>query len=572
MKKYLALVKLLFVQQYKARAVYGTKKKRAGAIALYIVLAVCFAPVVISVAVAMYYMGKISNGNVYIGTFFTLMCQGLVLMFGVHAIMSNVFIVRDADKLLYLPVRAHVIFLAKLTVAYLNELITTAVTLLVVLLPFALGAHAGVGFYLMLPIALLLIPMLPMLLGTLVAMPLSALVNAFGKNSSVKTVLRILIYAGIMALYMYLMYGFGFLTGSDGSIMDDPEGFITSVLGDFADRLENVMPYFHPDYMLIVGMLATDIGTWAKGFALSLGENLALFALVLAASLPFYRSMLTLSVEDGASRRKKTGKEQYKLHNYGAVKEFMLNDFRRTIRDAQTGFQSFAGIIMMPLIVVLMYFMLGLTSEGDSSFLDLMRVSDLYQVIAPLVILVYMSFIGVGTNVLGLYPVSRENRAVYILKSLPVPFDKILLSKVLLATAVMSASNLVTCVLIVALFGVKWYYGLAMLAVMLLVGFGAMCVTTVLDLKEPRIGWENFNSGLKNAKNSWIAMLISLLSGVALALVSVPFILLYALFDGGWYFVLLMWLFDLALGVAFAAVAYKVMTSKSAKYFERIEV
>lgn len=571
MKKYLALVKLLFVQQYKARAVYGTKKKRAGAIALYIVLAVCFAPVVISVAVAMYYMGKISNGNVYIGTFFTLMCQGLVLMFGVHAIMSNVFIVRDADKLLYLPVRAHVIFLAKLTVAYLNELITTAVTLLVVLLPFALGAHAGAGFYLMLPIALLLIPMLPMLLGTLVAMPLSALVNAFGKNSSVKTVLRILIYAGIMALYMYLMYGFGFLTGSDGSIMDDPEGFITSVLGDFADRLENVMPYFHPDYMLIVGMLATDIGTWAKGFALSLGENLALFALVLAASLPFYRSMLTLSVEDGASRRKKTGKEQYKLHNYGAVKEFMLNDFRRTIRDAQTGFQSFAGIIMMPLIVVLMYFMLGLTSEGDSSFLDLMRVSDLYQVIAPLVILVYMSFIGVGTNVLGLYPVSRENRAVYILKSLPVPFDKILLSKVLLATAVMSASNLVTCVLIVALFGVKWYYGIAMLAVMLLVGFGAMCVTTVLDLKEPRIGWENFNSGLKNAKNSWIAMLISLLSGVALALASVPFILLYALFDG-WYFVLLMWLFDLALGVAFAAVAYKVMTSKSAKYFERIEV
>ena len=144
MKKYLSLVKLLFVQQFKSReAVKSTsnKRKRSGTVTLFVVLALCFTPLLVSIAVAMYYMGMVSGGNVYVGTFLTLSCQGLVLMFGLHTIISNVFTVRDADKLLYLPVRAHVIFMAKLTVAYLNEVITSAVTVLFVLLPFGDGVR-----------------------------------------------------------------------------------------------------------------------------------------------------------------------------------------------------------------------------------------------------------------------------------------------------------------------------------------------------------------------------------------------------------------------------------------------
>ena len=574
MKKYLALVKLLFVQQYKSRIAFnrqGAGKKRFGTVMLYAVLAVCFLPVIISIAVAMYHMGKLSGGNRYIGTFLTLMCQGLVLMFGVHAIMSNVFVVKDAEKLLYLPLRAYTIFFAKLTVAYLNEFITTTLAILTVLLPFGIGAQAGASFYLMLPVALVLIPLLPMLIGSLIAMPLSALVTAFGKNSAIKTLLRILIYVAIMALYMYLMYGFGFLTGSEnGNILDNPEVYIKDILEELTVKLEKIMPYFHQDYMLVTAMLCSGIGDWALGFFAAVTENLALLGLVFVVSLPFYRRMLAMSVEEG-SRRRRGGKERFRIRNRGVVYEFMRTDFNKTVRDAQMGFQSFAGIIMMPIIVVIMYFMLGVADEGEASLLQVVRISELYQAIAPLIILVYMSFIGVGTNVLGLYPISRENKSVYILKSLPVSFNKVLLSKVLLATAVMSASDLVTCLLIVVLFGVRWYFGIAMFAVMLLVGFGAMCVTTLLDLKSPRFGWDNFNHGLKNARNSWIAMLISFLSGAALIFISVPCIVLYAIF-GGWYILLVMWLLDLAFGCAFSAVAYRVMVVKAAVYFDRIEI
>ena len=573
MKKYLALVKLLFVQQYKARSTTarnGRRGKKSG-FAVYIVLALCLLPILSSTAVGMYYFGQVSNGNVYVGTFLTLMCQGLVLMFGVHALISNVFVVKDADKLLYLPVRSYTIFLAKLTVAYINEIITTAVAILVLLLPFGIGASVGFQYYLMLPFALLLIPMLPLPVGALIAMPFSAIIARLSKNTAVRTALRILIYVLIMALYMYGMYSFGFLTGSEnGNIFDNPEAFAKDIVGDFVERLAPVMPYFHPDYMLLKSMVATGFTDWIVGFAVALAENLALLALVFLVSLPFYRKMLSLSTEEGGATRRR-GKEQYKLTSKGVTREFMLTDLKRTLRDSQLGFQSFVGIIMMPLIVVILYFSMGLSDDGDASFLNLMAVSPLYQVIAPLLILAYMTFIGLGTNVLGLYPISRENKSAYMLKSLPVPFSKILLAKVLLATAVMVISDFITCVLIVALLGVKWYYGIAILITMALLGFGSMCITTMFDLKNPHLGWTNFSHSLKNTKNSWIALLIGLLSVVAIAAVSALFVVWYAI-TSVWYAVLIMWIMVFGVSVAFAVVAYKIMAGKATKYFTAIEI
>ncbi len=111
------------------------------------------------------------------------MSQGAVLLFGIPTLISNVFTVKDADKLLFLPIRSSTVFTAKLTVAYLNEVITTAVMLVFMLLPFGIGYSAPVGYYLLLLLGLFLIPLLPMLIGSIIAIPLSALITKVGKTA-----------------------------------------------------------------------------------------------------------------------------------------------------------------------------------------------------------------------------------------------------------------------------------------------------------------------------------------------------------------------------------------------------
>ena len=609
MSKYLTLVRMLFVQQFKSRVTgEGAKKKRIGTAILLVLIGLCFAPLLFAVVMAMFYMGDVSVNElhldtrdlIHLGTYLLLNCQGFVLVFGLHTIISNVFTVKDADKLLYMPIRSHTIFAAKLTVAYLNEMITTAATVLCVLLPYGYGADMGLTYYLMLIPVLVLMPMLPMLIGCILAMPLSALMASISKNSTLKTIFRVFIYLLIMGGYMYIMYRFGFLVGTEnGNILQDPQRYIEITINGFKNNASQMMPYFHPDYMLVSSMMSQNIKDWIVGFAIALGEHVALVVLVNLVSLPFYRKLLSLSLEDGGGAPKKIKeqlvntetdlrsdtsdktKKQIKTSNKtnkqskpkkrSIVGQLMLSDLKRTARDGQMGFQSFTGVIMMPIVVVLLYLFMGLADEGDTSFLQLMSTSPYYQVVGPLVILAYMTFVGLSTNVLGLYPISRENRSVYILKSLPVKFSKILFSKVLLATAVMVVSDFVTCVLIVALLKVKWYYGIAMLVAMALIGFGSMCITTLLDLKYPRFGWANYTQSLKNTKNGWIAMLIGLVAIVELTLVAIMFVVWYSVTDA-WYVMFTMWMVIFAMMAIFAAVAYKVMANRAAKCFEQIEI
>lgn len=566
MKKYFALVKLLFGLQYRIKPT-DSKKKRGGTIAAFIVIGLCFLPMLAGIAVATFYMGQVTRGDVNVASILIFVCQGLVLLFGVFSMMTTVFASKDADKLLFLPVGSTTIFAAKLTVQYVNEVITTAVAVLVTLLPFGIGAGASALYYFMLIPALVLIPLLPMLVGCIVTIPLSALINKIGKNGVLKTVLQVLVFVVIFVGYIVLYYELGL----SAAYTDETDGaqMAENLLKNLQATAQN-MKYLHSDFTLASAMLAKDAGTFFLSLLISVAENALLFAIVIAMSLPFYHWILTTSTEGVGigSRKKKAKAQDLQVKNQGVIRQLITTDIKRISRDGQMGFQCFGALIMLPIMVAAFYLIFTLDTE-EGGILDL-QIYPLYQHIASLIFVAYMSMLGMVTNMLGIYPVSRENKSLYLIKSLPVPFNKYLLAKVVLATAVMLIADFITCLLVVILFGIKWYYGIAMLIVMMLLGFGAMCITTLIDLKAPKLGWTNFNQTFKNAKNSWLTMLISLGVTVVLAAASSGFIV-WAASDTGWYVPLTMWIVIIGLSAGFAAVCYKIMTSNAEEYFNRIE-
>ena len=570
MKKFISLTKLLFVQQYRVKPTEG-KKRRGGTIAAYIILAVCFAPMLVMIAIAMFGLGKLSQGleegGAGVCAMLIFMSQGAVLLFGIPTLISNVFTVKDADKLLFLPIRSSTVFTAKLTVAYLNEVITTAVMLVFMLLPFGIGYSAPVGYYLLLLLGLFLIPLLPMLIGSIIAIPLSALITKVGKNGVVKTILQTVMFFLIMAVYLFVMYELGFM---DGSVEEDSTD-IAQILLDKLQSVSVMVKYVHSNYTFANAMLATTFTVFIVNLLIAIAENVLLLGLVIAMALPFCHWMLTKSVEGGGSRRRKTAKSNLQVKNQGVVKELIFTDLKRITRESQIGFQSILSLIMLPVMVVIFYLAFGMSVGEEGKLIDVLKQFELYQIIAPLIFVTYMSMLGITSNIFGLYPISRENKSIYLVKSLPVSFNKYLLSKVILATAVMLISDFLTCLLIVILFGVKWYYGLAMLCVMAMLSFGGMCITTLVDLKSPKLGWTNFNQSLKNAKNSWIGLLIGLVTSLIVGIVGGLFVILWYFTKSGWYVLLIMWLAIIGVCVAFAFVCYKIMTKNAQKYFEAIE-
>lgn len=571
MKKYLSLVKLLFIQQYRVKPQQG-KRKKGGTIAAYIILGVCFLPLLVGLFSSMYFLGSFSKGaeNVEnIATMLIFLCQGVVLMFGIQTLITNVFSTKDADKLLFLPMRSATVFSAKLTVVYLNEVITTAVMIIATLLPFGIGLSAGPAYFILLILALVLIPMLPMFVGSIVAIPLSALISKVGKNGAVKTFLQILLFAIIMVIYLFAMYELGFIGASDDATDIDNAQMLLEKLSSMGRYAK----YIHSDFTLASAMLGVTFGTVAVNLLITLAENALLFGLVLLMALPFYHKMLTLSVEGGSSgrKRKKSGTADLQVKKRGVLKELIITDIKRVVRESQMGFQCILSLIILPLMLGLFAFAFSMSKVDGGNILDLFRTEPLYQVIAPVAFLAYMSLLGMTSNVLGIFPISRENKSIYIIKSLPLDFNKYLLAKVILSTSAMVLSDTVTCILAVVLLGIEWYYGILMLVTMALLCFGAMCITTLIDLKNPKLGWTNFNQSLKNASNSWLAMLVGAICMGAIAVIAAACIVGYVFTSGGWYMLMIMWILIIGLSVGFAAVCYKVMTGRARKHFENIE-
>ena len=61
MTKFLSLLKLQFTQQFRALPVKG--KKKGGVIAAFVVLGLCFLPIIISIVASMYFLGTIAGNN-----------------------------------------------------------------------------------------------------------------------------------------------------------------------------------------------------------------------------------------------------------------------------------------------------------------------------------------------------------------------------------------------------------------------------------------------------------------------------------------------------------------------------
>lgn len=563
MKKFLTLVKLLFSQQFKAKASVD-KKKRGGTIVAFVILGICFAPMLVGVAFVMFALGQLAGTNQGIVAMLILFCQALVLLLGLPSLISGVFMPKDADKLLYLPIKPSTIFSAKLTVAYLNEVITTAVTILFLLLPYGLGANVGVSYYLMLVPALLLIPLLPILIGSIIAMPFAILLSKVGKNGLGKTLVTVLFFVLFMALYMFLMIS---LTNLEASM---PNGELTTeqllvLIQDVIDQLSAKMVYVHTNYVLAGSIVATTFASWIVNFLLTLGEFAVLGALTILIAKPFYRYMLANQIEGGGGSGKKA-KLTYDTKPTSVLKQLITTDLKRTLRDSQLGFQSFAGIILMPLIVIVF----GTSMNTDMGDGVTIFTDPIYQLVAPVLLVAYFTLLGCCTNVLGLYPITRENKSFYVLKTLPISFNTILLAKVILSTLLMVVVSLITTVVAVFAMHIAWYYAIGMMIVLTLVGFGSQCITTRVDLKDPKFGWSSFQQSLKNSKNSWIAILIGFVSMLVIGIIATVFIALYVATQLQ-ILPALMWIALTLASALFAFVAYKIMASNSQKLFDNIE-
>lgn len=559
------VVGVLLKDQFRAKPTANEtkqkRKRRAVSTGLvYILIVVGFSPLLALIGYTIYSLGALRLG-MYAETvaFLILVCQGVVLLFSFQSILRNVFMCADGHRLLCLPLTSATIFAAKLFVAYLFETITSVVMAVALLVPFGIGAGFSLSYFLMLLPVTVLLPVLPMFIGILLCIPLSMLLNRLKNHNVLRLVFQVLFFLAAMALYMVFlnsMYKF------DGSGNGDVNALVV-LLRSLLENISGVVKYVYPVYWMGVTMTSAVWSDVLLGFLGALACAAVMFLLAVLCALPMYKRNLVGQNEGSSGARKKS--VQFKQR--GIVAELAVTDAKRMFRDKQFGLPALLGIVMLPIISVFMFVGFNAGSEGGGA----LNAFPIYQLIAPLALFAYMLLIGMSANPIVMYPISRENRAFYLLKTYPIGLSYIFKAKLLLSSLSILAGYLLTGILSGILFDIDWIYVVFMTVSMSLYAFAQMCIVTIFDLKNPKLNWTNFNQSLKNSRTVWQSMLVSLVVILVIAGIGVAFGFWY-LYSGMDYIITVMWIAVIVLGVAFSAMSYKLLISMGKKLFARIEI
>lgn len=555
MRDFSIILKTLLRQKFRFQKHTANGKKNRVLLA-FIVVGVACLPMIALVAFSVYNTGLIMKAADVVTEGYTYLItalQAVVLFTGIISMLNSIYFSKDTEFLLPLPVKTSSIYTAKLVYVYIDELITGVLTSLLLLIPYAIAVNAPFFVYIQLLLVIIIAPMLPLLLGAIIAIPLMWIIGYFKNKGIITSVVYVLLMGILFGLYYYFIYKY------TGSVAEEslPGQMLANLIVSISDGARAILP----NYLLAKTLNPASFGEYILNFLYAILIYAALMGIAVTISSLVYRSTIMKQLEN--PKKKMVVKSSEK--RVGIVGSLIKSDAKRLFRDPNMGTFTLFQLVIVPIIVVFMLYQFsGDNLSGvDTAFLK------------PVIIIgavAFTLFMGMSTNTAATSAFTRENRNFYVLKTLPIDFKNILKAKIYLAAIFSEITLIITSIVVAVMTKAEWYYFFAMVGVYTFLNLGTTCVQVLVDLARPRLNWNTFNEGAKNNPSSLMSLLIGFV--MMLVVVAIGGIFLYPLFTTGTLSAWaepVMWGILLAISLVYMIISYEITMKNSQKLFDRIE-
>lgn len=547
MTKFGTLLKVNLRQQFRARK--NTSKKTMPVWGIYIVLGVVLLPLL-----AMLFSTFVSAGEFlsepqyapYLNAAVTFAITAIELVnvfFGLKSMLGTVYMSNDSDMLLALPVKTVTIFLSKLAVCYIVEFFSTLVMLAATLLPLGIGLSAGAGYFAALIFGAFLIPLISLLAVAILSVPLLLVSNLFRNKGAVGTIIYVLLFGALMALYMWFVVSLGWGTG------DFNGADVGAMLDGILESVSSAAAYLYPNVWLSGAFTAATFGGWIGNFALFLLSALVLLGLTVLLSGKIFLWNMRKSQENAGKGGKKT---TYKFAGGNKISSLLAADFKNMLRTSSLGFYCLTQVVVIPVCVVI--YCLALKDVGGEG-----EMQNLLSMVSRVMLVI----MGPMTCVTAASSVSREGENFYLIKTLPVKPSQYALSKLIISLIFNGAAFALSVVFECIFVKIGIVVGLLDFLTVFCASAGVSAALVLIDMKNPRLKWTTVQQGLKNNPSSLWGMLVGFVAGGVLTVV----VVLSAL--DGWTFV--GQLVNLLLSAGMAAGGVAILLNNCEKYFYAVE-
>lgn len=491
----------------------------------------------------------------------------VLLVFGLIPMLNYLYFANDTEFMMSLPVSPAAVYFAKMSVVYITEMALSVIIALPCLITVGATLSLGVGYYFVILLATLLVPAIPLVLVSVLAIPLMYIVSFFRRKGALTSIVLIVLFAAIFAAYMAVISGLE-TTMADGETIE-----FEVLIEKFSAAIKGVCRFLVP--LLAVSRIATGATVTLFGetsVAAAAAINLAVFlgVIVLTAFLAMlvssavYKKGARSMLEGGKSA--KEGATEFKGAS-SAFSALVKKEWRELVRTPAFAFQCLSGILICPLLLVFMSTTMnaGVTAGADG---EIMTAADIrvFNLIMSFVMILLVGVMGMSLNVGAATTISREGKNFYIMKTMPVPVKTQIQAKMVLYLIISSATIVVSQIIASVLFfnAVNMICGMIFL---LIYNYGYNCFCIYMDINKPKLNWVTHNEAVKNNKNATLAMLINMAVFIVMAIVP---ILAFVLIPVQAAAMAVLWTVLILIAIAVAVIFHTLLFNNAERLLNRI--
>ncbi len=457
--------------------------------------------------------------------------QIVLLLYAASYIVKNIYFLLDKNQLAYLPISRWQIYVSKLIVCLCKTYSLAIILMLPVIVWFGIIFKLAVSFYFIGIVVVMLLPLLPMAVAMLVAIP-AMYVSQYAK---IFPIINLLISVSITIIGFYLYSKVVFNIADIVLLKNNKTNIIIQIANAFSSA-------FMPSSWASKFMVAAS---WFKNFTLFFVVSLVLFcgSVFVGAYSYNYFFVKSLAQKNISKKIKSINKKR------NAFWAFFVLELKETFRSANYSYTYFGLSVAMPYMVWIC-----------NSFIIKFAVEKLgSQIIFGTSLFVILVFVAMICSPSAAF-ISKEGDNIWILKTNPYGLKTPLYAKSSVGIMSCLVAMLVTTIVLIALKYVSVLQAFAILFVGLIFMVGVVSLGLFINMLRPNIFKNNTQNNSNVLTLVFVSFIISLIVGV--------FAIVYCLFQP----VYLVTLVSLAIVICFALTTTTLLLTNTTKLSYKVEV
>ena len=426
-------------------------------------------------------------------TLFILYTSVMTLIEGIYKSGSLMFNCKDDNLLLSLPIKKITVLFVRVLKFYLFEVAYNSLFLIPAIIIYAINNSVGLTYYLVSLVALLILPIIPVLLSCIIG----GAISAYSSKFKLKSFAEIVVTTGSLLAIFYVSLNFN------------------TALDDIVTKATNI------------NNLVTNL-YYPAGAYIRLIENFNILSFLLyifinvcaVLAIVFIYSKVYFTINSKIKIIKtRTSKKEYTIKSRKPIESLIKKELNRFINSPVYVTNSGFGLVLY----IIGCIMISVNYENIAGVIVNQGINISVQQIQtymPVILFGFICFTSLMTSITSSM-ISLEGKAFYILKTFPIKPITVIISKILTAMIIMLPFIFIGDFIIMIKFRFNVIQALIILADSIVLPFIAETIGILVNLKYPRLDAENDTQVVKQSVSSMIAVFIGMLLSAVTILILV---------------------------------------------------